>query len=558
MVRIRSGAFPIGCIVVVVVLAFVLCIGSRFSVESPLPPAVSSSEMRRRRPEQGDGYVENGTPSLDLASSALEAIRQGSWPQEPLINAADSSIGPAAGQLLATTIRLAGIHRVCAAIGDPRAPLGVDDRDAWSAHGVLRWWRSVLPVNSSVELVLFLARRANLSASSTVSPSRLSTGATTMVLAAATAESAVLAMLTAQPGTKCDLIAVLTEAVSSAAGAIMLFSRMRELRRLTAAQGGLFVVTSDCCGGATSVSSSSSTISSAASAVNVTTHPDTPSNLEHAIAEHQRRHTMDIVTRVNESPGKTGVTLLQFTSAARRHGIHKEPLLNDALRRIALGSWRSVDLAPYDTLGLAIERFLSARNASKREGSSLQLTYERQLYVRLAQMPNVRRICEIGFNAGHSAALWLLANPRAEVLMFDLWAHDYAPLAEYFLRSKLSERFGLSNVSRRFRIIKGSSLITVPAFFSAFPSEKCDLLSVDGGHSHAVAVADISNMRELRNRRFHVLVVDDTNCQQRYCVDAAIAEHERRGTVTVISRIAERHHLNHHIALRGVTTLQYL
>ena len=61
-------------------------------------------------------------------------------------------------------------------------------------------------------------------------------------------------------------------------------------------------------------------------------------------------------------------------------------------------------------------------------GNAGQLVIEPRVYLAIASMgPDcVRTICEIGFNAGHSAAMWLFAAPTAHVYMFDLW---YRPQA---------------------------------------------------------------------------------------------------------------------------------
>ena len=43
---------------------------------------------------------------------------------------------------------------------------------------------------------------------------------------------------------------------------------------------------------------------------------------------------------------------------------------------------------------------------------------ERKLCVAVAQLSQVGRMCEIGFNGGHSALIWPLANSQARVIMF--------------------------------------------------------------------------------------------------------------------------------------------
>ena len=41
-------------------------------------------------------------------------------------------------------------------------------------------------------------------------------------------------------------------------------------------------------------------------------------------------------------------------------------------------------------------------------------------YFEVARGPSVKTLCETGFNAGHSAAIWMNANPEARMFSFDL------------------------------------------------------------------------------------------------------------------------------------------
>ena len=184
------------------------------------------------------------------------------------------------------------------------------------------------------------------------------------------------------------------------------------------------------------------------------------------------------------------------------------------------------------------------------EGHSGQLKKERQIYITLARDPRVRTICEIGFNFGHSASLWLKANPHARVIMFDLWEHNYAPCGEAFLREHPD--LGVSKDRSLLTIVKGSSLETVPQYHADHPELRCDLISVDGGHEYEMAVADIQNMKFMANREFNMLVVDDTNCKNKYCVDAAIHEHQKRNNIAVLEGVSEWQ------GSRGVTVMQYI
>ncbi|CUG86932.1 membrane-associated methyltransferase, putative [Bodo saltans] len=223
-------------------------------------------------------------------------------------------------------------------------------------------------------------------------------------------------------------------------------------------------------------------------------------------------------------------------------------------RLLTSSTWSSVNLRPLNVLAKAIYKTVRTKAAgllSNVEGNSAQLKVERKVYTALAQLPEVKTICEIGFNMGHSASLWLLANPTANVYMFDLWSHEYSPIAENFLRSSKATAFGLRNVSSRLTITKGSSLTTVPKFAKERPDVKCDILSVDGGHTYELGLQDIENMRQLANPNFNILLVDDTNCDAGWCVDEPCFEHERRGNIVNLLRISEFG------GYRGISVFQY-
>ena len=98
------------------------------------------------------------------------------------------------------------------------------------------------------------------------------------------------------------------------------------------------------------------------------------------------------------------------------------------------------------------------------------------------------QICEIGFNAGHTALLFLETAPTARVVSFDLgeypWANKQAAL--------LTRAYGAA----RFQAVFGSSDATVPPYASRLPS-KCDVSFSDGGKTETMRSADLRNMRKL-------------------------------------------------------------
>ena len=101
------------------------------------------------------------------------------------------------------------------------------------------------------------------------------------------------------------------------------------------------------------------------------------------------------------------------------------------------------------------------------------------------------QICEIGFNAGHTALLFLEAASAARVLSFDLgdmpWAKKQAAL--------LSRAYGAD----RFQAVFGSSDETVPSYSSRLTKKasKCDVAFSDGGKTESLRLADLRNFRRL-------------------------------------------------------------
>jgi hypothetical protein len=101
----------------------------------------------------------------------------------------------------------------------------------------------------------------------------------------------------------------------------------------------------------------------------------------------------------------------------------------------------------------------------------------------------------------------------------------------------------------RFTLTLGDSTETVPLFFREHPNLKCDIISVDGGHSYEVSYADIFNFRAAATE-CSVVFIDDTNCNQNYCVDKSMDELIDAGYLTDIRRVNEG-------PARGLTLLQY-
>jgi len=88
-----------------------------------------------------------------------------------------------------------------------------------------------------------------------------------------------------------------------------------------------------------------------------------------------------------------------------------------------------------------------------------------------------RRALEIGFNAGHSAAIMLSAQPNLNIHSIDIATHPYTrPCADY-LQSKFGDRFN-------FTVGDSKSLIT------SLDLASYDFIHIDGGHDFESAKSD--------------------------------------------------------------------
>ncbi len=53
----------------------------------------------------------------------------------------------------------------------------------------------------------------------------------------------------------------------------------------------------------------------------------------------------------------------------------------------------------------------------------------------MRETPGIQNVCEIGFNAGHSALTWLSVLPHTRVYSFDLAVHPYVEHAANIIDS---------------------------------------------------------------------------------------------------------------------------
>ena len=119
------------------------------------------------------------------------------------------------------------------------------------------------------------------------------------------------------------------------------------------------------------------------------------------------------------------------------------------------------------------------------------------------------RVCEIGFNAGHSSMLLLLGRNQDPLnfTVFDIGHHRYtSPCLNYIQQA-------FSHV--QFEYVEGDSTITMPEWINARPEMKhaYDLVHVDGGHSEYCASNDMKNA-DILLKIGGIMIIDDTDAPQ--------------------------------------------
>jgi predicted O-methyltransferase YrrM len=99
----------------------------------------------------------------------------------------------------------------------------------------------------------------------------------------------------------------------------------------------------------------------------------------------------------------------------------------------------------------------------------------------IAKLNTSQNILEIGFNAGHSALIFLLANPSSKIYCFDTCQHKYTkPCFDYLDR----------NFPERLTLVEGRSVEKMAVFKSKLPDLMCDVVHIDGDHEMSNANGD--------------------------------------------------------------------
>jgi predicted O-methyltransferase YrrM len=149
---------------------------------------------------------------------------------------------------------------------------------------------------------------------------------------------------------------------------------------------------------------------------------------------------------------------------------------------------------------MPISKYLNSIGIQVFEGYSQELPGQVKDLVELTNGFNIN-IMEIGFNAGHSAEVFLASNSRCTLTSFDLGIHGYVQHAKKYIDD---------NFPNRHNLILGDSTVTVPKFINDNPGKIFDVIFIDGGHDYAIANADLVNCKGLANADT-VVIIDDTS-----------------------------------------------
>lgn len=129
--------------------------------------------------------------------------------------------------------------------------------------------------------------------------------------------------------------------------------------------------------------------------------------------------------------------------------------------------------------------------------------YKKINFVNVLLDNQVKKMIEIGFNAGHSSAVFLSVLPKdGSILFFDLNDHKYAKPCYNFMKE---------NFPQVKDFIAGDSRETMRKYIEENPQEQgsYDCVHVDGGHSEEVALSDV-NYSNILLKKGGILILDDT------------------------------------------------
>ena len=147
--------------------------------------------------------------------------------------------------------------------------------------------------------------------------------------------------------------------------------------------------------------------------------------------------------------------------------------------------------------------------------------------------PHVKRVVEIGFNAGLSAAAFLATRDDIEVISFDIGIHDYV----IKIKKELDKQF-----PGRHTLVIGDSKDALPMLNRFFDVTKApvDVFFVDGDHRAPMPLIDIKNALKWLGPDGTLIVDDICEAHGGQGVNQAIDECVRSGLITIVEILQAR------------------